>query len=120
MGSGEQGPRPRLRQTLAQKRLGWLAMTEQYIIGELSLRLVQLQAAAPNEESAREFARLRLEAESAPFAALPNTALRALGLVRGLCRDSLARGDLRTLTCQATMAAELREFAVSASLLADG
>ena len=35
-------------------------MTEQYIIGELSVRLVQLEAVAPTEESAVEFARLRL------------------------------------------------------------
>jgi hypothetical protein len=44
---------------------------------------------------------------------------RAFDLVRGLCQDSLARGDLRALTNQATMAAELREFAVSASLLVE-
>ncbi len=95
-------------------------MTEQYIIGELSVRLVQLEAAAPTEESALEFARLRVRAETAPFESLPNMALEALHLIRGLCRDSLARGDLQALTSQATMAAELREFAVSARLLAEG
>jgi hypothetical protein len=95
-------------------------MTQQYIIGELSLRLTQLQAKAPNHESADAFARLRLETEVAPYEALPNMVLRALDLARGLCRDSLARGDLRALTDQATMAAELREFAISASLLAEG
>ncbi len=94
-------------------------MTQQYIIGELSLWLVQLRANAPTEESACEFGRLRLEAEAASFAALPPIVLRALDLVRGLCRDSLARGDLRALTNQATMAAQLREFAVSASLLVE-
>ena len=95
-------------------------MTEQYIIGELSVRLVQLEAAAPTEEFAVEFARLRVRAETAPFESLPNMALEALYLIRGLCRDSLARGDLQALTSQATMAAELREFAVSARLLAEG
>jgi hypothetical protein len=95
-------------------------MTEQYIIGELSVRLVQLEAAAPTEESAVEFARLRVRAETAPFESLPNMALEALYLIRGLCRDSLARGDLQALTSQATMAAELREFAISARLLAEG
>jgi hypothetical protein len=94
-------------------------MTRQYIIGELSLRLMQLQTTAPSDESADAFARLRLETEVAPFEALPNMALRALDLARGLCRDSLTRGDLRALTDQATMAAELREFAVSASLLVE-
>jgi hypothetical protein len=97
-----------------------LAVTEQYIIGELSVRLVQLEAVAPTEESAVEFARLRLRAETAPFETLPDMALQALYLIRGLCRDSLARGDLQALTSQATMAAELREFAVAARLLAEG
>ena len=95
-------------------------MTEQYIIGELSVRLVQLEAVAPTQEFAIEFARLRLRAETAPFESLPNMALEALNLIRGLCCDSLARGDLQALASQATMAAELREFAVSARLLAEG
>lgn len=97
-----------------------MAVTEQYIIGELSVLLVGLEAVAPDEESACEFARLRVETETAAFERLPKMALEALRLIRGLCRDSLARGDLRALTSQATMAAELREFAVSARLLADG
>ena len=99
-------------------QLGELAVTTQYIIGELSVRLVQLEAAAPNDEAACAFARLRAETEKAPFEALPCMAQHALRLIRGLCRDSLARGDLQALTSQATMAAELREFAASARLLA--
>jgi len=95
-------------------------MTEQYIIGELSVRLDQLEGVAPSNESAVEFARLRVRAETAPFEALPTIALQALQVLRELCRDSLVRGDLQALTAQATMAAELREFAVSARLLADG
>jgi hypothetical protein len=47
-------------------------------------------------------------------------ALQALYLIRELCWDSLARGDLQALTSQATIAAELREFAVAARLLAEG
>jgi len=101
-------------------RPGDLAVTEQYIIGELSVRLVQLEAVAPNEEFACEFARLRVETEKAPFETLPYVALHALNLIRGLCRDSLSRGDLRALTSQATMAADLKEFAVSARLLSEG
>jgi len=104
----------------AHTEAGLVAVTQQYIIGELSVRLVQLEAVAPTEESAFEFARLRVKAETAPFEALPNMALQALHLIRGLCWDSLARGDLQALTSQATMAAELREFAVSARLLAEG
>ena len=95
-------------------------MTEQYIIGELCVRLVQLESIAPTEESAVEFARLRLSAETAPFETLPDMALQALYLIRELCWDSLAQGDLQALTSQATIAAELREFAVAARLLAEG
>ena len=101
-------------------QLGELAVTQQYIIGELTLRLMLLQASAPSDESAGEFARLRLQTETVSFDALPSVAMHALNLVRGLCRESLARGDLRALTDQATMAADLREFAVSASLLGEG
>jgi hypothetical protein len=79
-----------------------------------------MEAVAPTEESAIEFARLRVKAETAPFATLPDMTLQARCLIRGLCRDSLARGDLQALTSQATMAAELREFAVSARRLAEG
>lgn len=99
------------------EELEWSGMTQDYIIGEFSLRLMQLQAAASNDESAGEFARLRMEAEAAPIDAMPVIAVRALELVRGLCGGSLARGDLRALTNQATKAAELREFAIAASLL---
>lgn len=101
-------------------RVGMVEMTQQYIIGELTIRLMQLQASAPSTESAGEFARLRLQTEAASFESLPSMAMHALELVRSLCRDSLARGDLKSLTNQATMAADLREFAVSASLLSEG
>lgn len=94
-------------------------MTRQYINGELSVRLAELQAVAQSQESAGEAAQLRLEAEAAPFGVLPLVALRALDLMRGLCRESLARGDLRAFNRQATLGAELREFAVSARLLAE-
>jgi hypothetical protein len=94
-------------------------VTRQYINGELSVRLAELQAVAQSQESAGEAAQLRLEAEAAPFGVLPLVALRALDLMRGLCRESLARGDLRAFNRQATLGAELREFAVSARLLAE-
>ena len=95
-------------------------MTQQYIVGELSLWLLQLQSIAPDATTAAGLARLRLDTEHASLEALPEMALRALQLIRGLCREVSARGDLQALTYQATMAAELREFAVAARLLAEG
>ena len=76
-------------------QLGELAVTTQYIIGELSVRLVQLEAAAPNDEAACAFARLRAETEKAPFEALPCMAQHALRLIRGLCRDLLREATSR-------------------------
>ena len=94
-------------------------MTQQYIVGELSLWLLQLQSIAPDDTTAAGLARLRLDTEQASLEALPEMALRALDLTRELCRESLARGDLRALTHQATLACELREFAAAASLLSE-
>jgi hypothetical protein len=94
-------------------------VTRQYINGELSVRLAELQAVALSQESAGEAAQLRLEAEAAPLGVLPLVALRALDFMRGLCWESLARGDLGAFNRQATVGAELREFAVSARLLAE-
>jgi hypothetical protein len=95
-------------------------MTEQYLIGELSLLLAQLQAAAGSQASACDVVRLRREAETCPLAALGSLVLRALRLADDLCWDSLARGDIRAFTYQAEAGADLRRFAVCASLLADG
>lgn len=95
-------------------------MTEQYIIGELSLLLARLQAAAGSPASACDVVRLRREAETCPLAALASVVLRALRLADDLCWDSLARGDIRAFTCQAEAGADLRRFGVCASLLADG
>jgi hypothetical protein len=95
-------------------------MTEQYLIGELSLLLARLQAAAGSQASARDAVRLRGEAETCPLAALGSVVLRALRLADDLCWDSLARGDIRAFTCQAEASADLRRFGVCARLLADG
>ncbi len=45
-------------------------MTQQYLADELSVLLGELQAAAPNQASARDFAGLRHEAETGPLTAL--------------------------------------------------
>jgi hypothetical protein len=68
-------------------------MTQQYIAGELSLRLGELQAVATDQERAGEIACLRDEAERAPQAALGPVVVRALGLANRFCWDSLECGD---------------------------
>jgi hypothetical protein len=94
-------------------------MTQQYLTGELSLRLAQLQAGAIDQALARAFAHLRREAETSPPVALAAVLIRTLEVTDGLCWDSLARGDATAFTGQAASAAELREFGVCAGLLED-
>lgn len=91
-------------------------MTQQYVAGELSLRLGQLQAVTTDQERAREVGRLRYEAERVPRAALGCVMVRALGLADRLCWDSLACGDARAFSRQAAVCADLWEFGICARL----
>lgn len=94
-------------------------MTQQYLAGELSLLLAQLQAIAADAAGVRDVARLRQEAETRPPMALPSVAVRALELADSVCWDSLTRGDTAAFVRQAATCAELWEFAVCAGLLED-
>ena len=92
-------------------------MTQQYIAGELSLLLGELQAAMTNEASVVEVAHLRLRAETGRRSALASVAVRALEVADRLCWDSLTRGDAAAFLSQAVVCAQLWEFAVCAGLL---
>ncbi len=94
-------------------------MTQQYLLGELSLILGELQAVASNETAVREIARLRQEAEAGPLTGLASVAGRALELTDGWCWDSLMRGDSVAFARQAAICAELWEFAMCAGLFED-
>jgi hypothetical protein len=94
-------------------------MTQQYLLGELSLILGELQTVATNEAAVRDVAALRREAETRPLAALASVAARALELTDDWCRDSLARGDTAAFARQAAIFVELSEFAVCAGLVED-
>lgn len=94
-------------------------MTQQYLAGELSSLLGELQAVVTNPASARDLARLRHEAETWPLAALPGVAARALMVADELCWDSLARADTAAFTSRAALGADLHEFGVCAGLLDD-
>jgi hypothetical protein len=92
-------------------------MTKQYLLGELSLILAELQDVTRNEASVRDVARLRREAETGPLTALTSVTVRALELVDRLCRDSLGQGDAVAFASRSTIGAELRDFGVCAGLL---
>ncbi len=94
-------------------------MTQQYLIGELSVRLERLQAAAA-KDVARDLARLRSQVETGTLGGLAPAAARALALADGMCWDSLSCGDTAAFDRQAKIAADLRLFGVCARLLADG
>lgn len=92
-------------------------MTQQYLIGELSVRLERLQGTA--EQAAGDVARLRGEVESGPPAWLRTATLRALALADHLCWQSLAHGDAAAFARQAEISADLRQFGVCAGLLGE-
>jgi hypothetical protein len=93
-------------------------VTRQYLIGELSVRLQQLQAAAPG--SARDVADLRCQVETRPVTWLPAELARALALADQACWDSLDRGDTAAFARQAAIGADLGLFGGCARLLDEG
>ena len=94
-------------------------MTRQYLIGELSVRLGQLQSVAVGSE-VRDVTRLRYEVENGGTGGLGPAAERANELADILCWRSLARGDVAAFSSQAGISAELRLFGTCARLLSDG
>lgn len=95
-------------------------MTRQYVVGELSLILGELQAIATCEADIEDVARLREEVETTPPAALAPMAARAVELTDGVCWGSLARGETAAFVQEAAICAELWEFGVCAGLLEGG
>ena len=91
-------------------------MTRQYVVGELSLILGELQAVATSEADVQDVARLRQEVETTPPAALAPIAARAVELTDGVCWSSLARGETAAFAREASICAELWEFGVCAGL----
>jgi hypothetical protein len=94
-------------------------MTQEYLAGELSVRLERLQAAAASDTSP-ELAELRQQAEAGPLPALKAAAAQALALADRMCWHSLSQGDMAAFTQQAEISADLRLFGVCSRLLADG
>jgi hypothetical protein len=93
-------------------------MTQQYLAGELSVLLGQLQALS-DRTFAHDLAHLRREAETWSPTALASVATRALELTDRLCWDTLQQGDSTAFTRQTEICAELHEFAVCSGLIKD-
>lgn len=96
-----------------------MAMTRQYLIGELSSVLGELQEEVTDPVSAPKVAALRREVEVTAVGELARPVRRALELIDHLRREALDRGDAAAPGRLAEIAAELRAFAVCAGLLPD-
>lgn len=94
-------------------------MTQQYLVGELSLILGELEAAATNDALGREVARLRRDAETTRPAALGPVVVQAVKLSNLVCWDALTRGGSAAFIRDTGIHAELWEFGVCAGFLAE-
>jgi hypothetical protein len=90
-------------------------MIRQYLIGELLVRLEQLQATTG--QAAADVARSRAGVETGPLTGLAAATARAMALADELCWDSLSRGDAAAFADQAKIAAELCQYGISVRLL---
>jgi hypothetical protein len=91
-------------------------MTQEYLIGELALRLGQLQAAT-RHTAAGDVASLRDQVETRSATWLATEIAQALDLADQLCWDSLSHGDTAAFGRQAAIGADLRLFGTCARLI---
>lgn len=92
-------------------------MTQQYIRGELSVRLGELREGAFAGSEVPALHALRGRVESAPVDELPLLVAKAIDLVDAACWAALALGDLVVFDRGCREEASLYEFATSAGLL---
>ena len=90
-------------------------MTQQYIVGQFSLLLEDLQP--PPGEWLAAVRKLRGEVESCPLSMLPRLAQEAMGLTDLICWSALEQGDVGSFRRYARSAAALGEFIDTAGLL---
>lgn len=91
------------------------AMTQQYIVGEFSSLLADLESASRGRLSGA--VDLRRSVERAPLCELPELAHEAMELTDTGCWAALEEGDASAFNCCATSAAALRDFAEAAGLM---
>lgn len=90
-------------------------MTQQYLIGQLSVLLEELQP-SPGDRLAAAVHDLRREVERSPLRMLPSLASEAIGLTDSLCLAAVERGDAREFARCANAAVALGEFRDAARL----
>jgi len=90
-------------------------MTQQYLVGEFSALLGDLERTAAEWQPAVHG--LRREVESSPVAMLPELADEATELIDTICWAALERGDVTRFCSCAKGATALGEFIDNAGLL---
>jgi hypothetical protein len=90
-------------------------MTQQYLVGQFSACLWDLERTAAEWQPAVHG--LRQEVESSPVAKLPEFADKATELIDTICWAALQRGDVTRFCSCAKAAAALGEFIDSAGFL---
>jgi hypothetical protein len=90
-------------------------MTQQYLVGQFSAFLGDLERTAGAWQPAVHD--LRREVESSPVAMLPEFAVEATELIDTICWAALHRGDVTRFCSCAKAAAALGEFIDSAGFL---
>ena len=90
-------------------------MTQQYLIGQLSTLLEELQP-SPSDEFAGAVDDLRRQVEHAGVQMLPELTGEALGLIDLICWSALERGYESDFYRYAKASAALGEFAEAAGL----
>lgn len=96
-----------------------MVVTQQYLVGELSLLLLNVAAVATTDADVEEALRLRRQAETSAPEDLAAVAASALCLMDVLCVMSLSRGDMTAFTAQVDVSRRLYEFGVCSGLLGD-
>jgi hypothetical protein len=91
-------------------------MTQQYLVGELSSLLADLQP-TPGELLGDAVGKLRYEVEFSPPRMLPRLAQKALDLTDLVCQAALEQGDPDGFCRSVGTAIALRDFTVNAGLL---
>lgn len=90
-------------------------LTQQYIVGQFSVLLEELQP--PAGEWLAAVRELRGDVESCSLSMLPRLAQQAIGLTDLICWSALERGDVDGFCGCARSAAALGEFIDNAGLL---
>jgi hypothetical protein len=91
-------------------------LTQQYIVGEFSSLLEELQP-VPSARLGNALNDLRRDVELGSLPMLPRLAQEAMTLTDAICWVSLEQGDLNGFSRYVSTAVALREFTVSANLL---